>query len=227
MKRILATLLALVVSIGAAHAQQIVRPKQGGTGVSQAASASTITLGGAVVFSGAFATTFSITGTTSVILPTAGTLATLAGAEELTTKTLNASVGKGTWTASGTWTLPAFTAGGLITSTTAGKWLNVAGATTGASYAQVANTSGDLYWTVESSGGGSVHTGVGAYESSIGTSVAKAMHIIVGNASAIKVGTASLTIANAQVTSAASGTRYLCIGTTGIVTSSAAVCAGT
>lgn len=44
-----------------------------------------------------------------------GTLATLAGTEELTNKTLNASVGKGTWTASGTWTLPAVTLGGAIT----------------------------------------------------------------------------------------------------------------
>jgi len=43
-----------------------------------------------------------------------GTVATLAGAEELTNKTLNASVGKGTWTASGTWTLPAHTLAGSI-----------------------------------------------------------------------------------------------------------------
>lgn len=42
-------------------------------------------------------------------------LATLAGTEELDNKTLDSSVGKGTWTASGTWTLPAFTAGGVIT----------------------------------------------------------------------------------------------------------------
>lgn len=34
--------------------------------------------------------------------------------KELTNKTLNASVGKGTWTASGTWTLPALTLGGTI-----------------------------------------------------------------------------------------------------------------
>lgn len=34
--------------------------------------------------------------------------------EELTNKTLNNAVGKGTWTASGTWTLPAMTFGGDI-----------------------------------------------------------------------------------------------------------------
>jgi hypothetical protein len=35
--------------------------------------------------------------------------------QELDNKTLDASVGKGTWTASGTWTLPAVTAGGTVT----------------------------------------------------------------------------------------------------------------
>lgn len=62
----------------------------------------------------------TLTGTGSAVItfPTStSTLATLALSEEFTNKTLNASVGKGTWTASGTWTLPAFTAGGLITST--------------------------------------------------------------------------------------------------------------
>jgi len=44
-----------------------------------------------------------------------GDFATLAGAEELDNKTLDSSVGKGTWTASGTWTLPAFTLGGTVT----------------------------------------------------------------------------------------------------------------
>lgn len=36
------------------------------------------------------------------------------GVQELTSKTLTSAVGKGTWTVSGTWTLPAFTAGGDI-----------------------------------------------------------------------------------------------------------------
>jgi hypothetical protein len=85
----------------------VIGPANGGTGVANNA-ASTITI------SGNFATTFTVTNTTGVTLPTTGTLATLAGAEELTNKTLTSSVGKGTWTASGTWTLPAFTLGGTV-----------------------------------------------------------------------------------------------------------------
>jgi hypothetical protein len=64
----------------------IVSPVYGGTGVNNGSS--TITLGGNLTTSGAFATTLTVTGTTSVTLPTTGTLATLAGAETFTNKTL-------------------------------------------------------------------------------------------------------------------------------------------
>ena len=87
----------------------LVLPSAGGTGIANN-NASTLAI------TGAFATTVTVTGITGVTLPTAGTLATLAGTEELDNKTLNASVGKGTWTASGTWTLPALTLGGNVSS---------------------------------------------------------------------------------------------------------------
>lgn len=58
-------------------------PARGGTGVANNA-ASTLTI------SGAFATTFTVTGVTGVTLPTSGTLATLAGSETLSGKTLTA-----------------------------------------------------------------------------------------------------------------------------------------
>lgn len=58
----------------------------GGTGVNNGTK--TITLGGNLTTSGAFATTLTATAATSVTLPTTGTLATLAGTETLTNKTL-------------------------------------------------------------------------------------------------------------------------------------------
>ena len=61
----------------------------GGTGVNNGSS--TITLGGNLVTSGAHATTLTTTGTTGVTLPTTGTLATLAGSESLTNKTIDSS----------------------------------------------------------------------------------------------------------------------------------------
>lgn len=62
-------------------------PPNGGTGVANGVL-STITLGGPVVYSGAFSATFTVTAATTVTLPTTGTLATLAGVETLTGKTL-------------------------------------------------------------------------------------------------------------------------------------------
>lgn len=84
----------------------------GGTGLT--VTTGTLALAGNFSTIGAYAIALTATGATGITLPTAGTLSTLAGAEELTSKTLNASVGKGTWTASGTWTLPALTLGGQV-----------------------------------------------------------------------------------------------------------------
>lgn len=64
----------------------LVAGQYGGTGVNN--SGKTITLGGNLTTSGAFATTLTATATTSVTLPTTGTLATLAGTETFTNKTL-------------------------------------------------------------------------------------------------------------------------------------------
>jgi hypothetical protein len=64
----------------------VIAGQYGGTGVNN--SGKTITLGGNLTTSGAHATTFTTTGTTGVTLPTTGTLATLAGTETFTNKTL-------------------------------------------------------------------------------------------------------------------------------------------
>jgi hypothetical protein len=68
----------------------VIAGQYGGTGVNN--TGKTITLGGNLTTSGAFATTFNVTAATSVTLPTTGTLATLAGAETLSNKTLSAVI---------------------------------------------------------------------------------------------------------------------------------------
>ena len=67
----------------------IVGPTYGGTGVNNGSK--TITLGGNLETSSAHNTTLTTTATTSLTLPTSGTLATLAGAESLTNKTIDSS----------------------------------------------------------------------------------------------------------------------------------------
>lgn len=69
----------------------------GGTGVNNGAN--TITLGGSLTTSGAFATTFTMTGATNVTFPTSGTLATTAGTVASVTGTANRIAIGGTSTA--------------------------------------------------------------------------------------------------------------------------------
>jgi len=89
----------------------VVAGQYGGTGVAN--TGKTITLGGNLTTDGAHATTLTTTGTTSITLPTTGTVATLAGSETFTNKTLtsptiNSGALSGTFTGS-------FTASGVAT----------------------------------------------------------------------------------------------------------------
>jgi 6-phosphogluconolactonase (cycloisomerase 2 family) len=74
----------------------IIAGQYGGTGINN--SGKTITLGGNLTTSGAFATTLTATAATSVTLPITGTLATLANTETLTNKTLTTPIISGTLT---------------------------------------------------------------------------------------------------------------------------------
>lgn len=74
---------------GAVTLDGILNAAHGGTGVDNGTS--TITIGGNLAFSGAYGVTFTATSATSLTLPTTGTLATRAGAETLTNKTMSGS----------------------------------------------------------------------------------------------------------------------------------------
>lgn len=78
---------------------QTITSQYGGTGVNNGGR--TITIGGNLTTSGAFALTFTTSNTTNVILPTTGTLATLAGSESLTNKKLGSLTTNGFVTTSG------------------------------------------------------------------------------------------------------------------------------
>lgn len=65
--------------------------KVAGLTVTDTTGTLTIPNGATIAFAGAYTTTFTSTNTTSITLPTSGTLATLAGAEEFTNKTIGST----------------------------------------------------------------------------------------------------------------------------------------
>lgn len=92
--------LTTVGTIGSGTWQgNAVAGQYGGTGVAN--TGKTITLGGNITTSGAYALTMTLSNTTSVSLPVSGTLATLAGSESLSNKKLGSLTSNGIVTTSG------------------------------------------------------------------------------------------------------------------------------
>jgi len=109
----------------------VVGPTYGGTGVNNGSS--TITLGGNLSTIGAYTIALTATANTTLTLPVTGTLATLAGTETLTNKTLTAPV-IATIVNTGTLTLPTSTdtlVGRATTDTLTNKTITGAIITTG------------------------------------------------------------------------------------------------
>lgn len=124
----------------------LLSPTYGGTGVN---NASTITLAGNLVTAGAFSITLTSSATTSVTLPTTGTLATLAGSETFTNKVsyngLVITANTGTVT-TGIWNAGAITSSGAIvgTSLNVGSGTITSGLINGQTISSSSNFTGTL-----------------------------------------------------------------------------------
>ena len=152
----------------------VIAGEYGGTGVAN--TGKTITLGGNFTTSGAHSTALTTTANTTLTLPVTGTLATLAGTETFTNKTLTSPV-IATIVNSGTLTLPTSTdtlVGRATTDTLTNKTITGAVITTGSINntpigASTANTG--AFTTLSASGATTFTAGTASTNSTSGTVV--------------------------------------------------------
>jgi len=161
---------------------------QGGTGVANNAAMT-------VTGSGNFAYTRTLTGTTNVTLPTTGTLATLAGTETFTNKTLTSPVIGGTPTGVGvltSGTVVASTSGTSIDFTGIPSWVKRITvmfdgvSTNGSSFLLIQIGSG----SIDATGYASTNGTIGSVSVSGGSGGTTGWEVISGNASTTASGTA-------------------------------------
>lgn len=176
----------------------------GGTGV---ANASNITMGGAVTFSGAFTTAITVTNNTAVTLPISGTLATLAGVETFTNKTLTSpKIGTSILDTNGNI---------LLTLTATGTAVN------GVTYANAA-TGGSPTFTASGTDGN-----IGMVLSSKGTSIVRIISPSVNPGGVTIDSTAGSSIAIFALNNVAKSRYGVSVGADGLITGSVAgdICA--
>lgn len=122
----------------------ILSAAKGGTGIDN--TGKTLTMGGNLVLNGAHTTNLTVTAATSLTLPTAGTLSTLAGAEDLTNKSVNgvrpSSLGTGFNLAGGTIskTLTVGNDASIIGSNTGDQTITLSGDLTGSGTGAISAT---------------------------------------------------------------------------------------
>jgi len=108
----------------------------GGTGIANA-SASTITLGGSLTTSGAFNSTFTMTGTTGVTFPTSGTLATTSQLPSLPLSLANGGTGANLTASNGGIFYSNASTGGILAGTSTANQILLSGASTTPAWSSV------------------------------------------------------------------------------------------